>query len=319
MARSILFVKTSSLGDVIHNMPAVVDARRRFPNARIDWAVEEAYAPLVRSHPSVDRVIAVAIRRWRRALVQAATWREVLALRRDLGHADYDAVIDTQGLVKSAFVASLARGVHFGFDRASVRERLATRFYDRTFRVDPRAHATARCRQLAAFALGYAPAGALDYGLAPAAAAGESAGIVLLHGTARAAKEWPEAAWRALAAGLIDRGHRVTLLHGSPAEAARSVRLAAGLPDAIVAARMPIDRLAALIAGAHAVIGVDTGLLHLAVALEVPTVAVFRATDPALTGPVGRGSIATCGGVDRDPSVEEVFAALEPVLAASRQ
>src|SRR3954467_4702685 len=129
MAR-ILFVKTSSLGDVVHNCPAVSDAARAIPGAEIDWVVEEPFAQVAKMHASVRRVITVAVRRWRSALWNPAVWSEICDVRRALAAERYDAVIDTQSLFKSALIASWARGPRHGLDRASAREPLASLFYD---------------------------------------------------------------------------------------------------------------------------------------------------------------------------------------------
>ena len=131
----VLLIKTSSLGDVVHNLPVAGDIRRRFPEARIDWVVEEAYAPLVALHPSVAGVIPVAIRRWRSRPLGASTWSEILDLRRRFRKQPYDAVIDTQGLIKSALLARAARGRRHGFDAACAREGFAARLYDVTHHV----------------------------------------------------------------------------------------------------------------------------------------------------------------------------------------
>jgi heptosyltransferase-1 len=82
-----LIVKTSSMGDVVHALPLASDLARRFPNAAIDWLVEESFAAIPRMHGAVDRVITVAVRRWRRAPFSAATWREVRAAKERLGRS----------------------------------------------------------------------------------------------------------------------------------------------------------------------------------------------------------------------------------------
>jgi heptosyltransferase I len=315
MPRNILIVKTSSLGDVIHNLPAISDIRANRSDVRIDWAVEEAYAPLVAMHPAIDRVIPVAIRRWRKQLGAATTWREFRALRRTLAERDYDMVIDTQGLLKSAIIAFLAANRRFGFDRASAREPFASRFYTDRIGVTRDVHATARCRTLVARALGYAVLGPVDYGIdAPAQSSNGSTTneIVLLHGTARAEKEWPEAAWIELAQRLTAQDTRVLLLRGTERESARSERIASAVPQARVADRMDLAELAGVIGRTRAVIGVDTGLLHLAAALRVPAVGIFGVTDPRLTGPVGAGLIAVCRAASTI-GVDEVLAALATV------
>src|SRR6185295_6550775 len=164
MAR-ILFVKTSSLGDVVHNCPAVSDAARAMPGAEIDWVVEEPFARVAKMHASVRRVITVAVRRWRTALWNPTVWSEIADVRRAIGAERYDAVIDTQSLLKSALITSWAQGVRHGLDAASAREPLAARFYDTRHAVTRELHAVERNRRLAAAALGYAVPATLDYGL----------------------------------------------------------------------------------------------------------------------------------------------------------
>ena len=117
----ILLIKTSSLGDVVHNLPVVGDLVNALPGVTIDWAVEEAFAAIPQMHPQVSRVLPVAIRRWRRALWRGETWREIRAFVGQLREHQYDAIIDTQGLLKSAWIARAARGVRHGLDRASAR------------------------------------------------------------------------------------------------------------------------------------------------------------------------------------------------------
>ena len=309
----ILFIKTSSLGDVIHHMPALVEARRRLADARFTWVVEEAFAPLVRLHPAVDAVVPVASRRWRHALLRAATWREVRAFGRLVRARAYDAVIDTQGLVRTAVIARLARGSRHGYDPASIREPLAARFYDVRHHVSRDLHAIDRNRILTGLALGYASEDAVDFGLDRAALA-QAAGApqaILLHATAQGIKQWPEERWIALGRALAARGFATQLPWGSEAERARSERIAAGVPGARVLDRRPLDELARRIAAAKVVIGVDTGLLHLAAALGVPLVGIFVGSEPGLTGPKGRGPIAIVGGKGALPEASEVLDALD--------
>jgi heptosyltransferase I len=230
----ILFIKTSSLGDVIHHMPAVSDARRHRPDARIGWVVEEAFAPLVRLHRAVDSVIPVASRRWRRAVMRSTTWREIIEFHRAMRAQTHDTVIDAQGLVRSALIARFARGRRHGYDRASVREWPAPYCYDAHYHVDKSLHAITRNRMLTAEVLGYAPDGPLDFGLDRAAlSAGESGrDAILLHATARPEKEWPVARWIELARGLAARGFSPLLPWGTEAERQRSAEIAGAVPGA---------------------------------------------------------------------------------------
>ena len=159
----VLFIKTSSLGDVIHHMPAVTEAKARRPADRLAWVVEEAFAPLVRLHPAVDAVIPVALRRWRGSrLLQPSVWSEIGEFRRTLRSRDYDLVLDTQGLLKSATIARSARGIRHGYDSQSIREPQASRLYDVRHRVGRDRHAVERNRMLTALALGYSIEGAPD-------------------------------------------------------------------------------------------------------------------------------------------------------------
>jgi len=312
----ILFIKTSSLGDVIHHMPALTEARRQRPQARFSWVVEEAYAPLVALHPAVDTVISVASRRWRSALLHASTWHELREFAHSLRLRSYDEIIDTQGLVRSALMARWARGRRHGYDMQSVRERPAALFYDVRHHVDGSLHAIERNRRLTAMSLDYAIAGEIDFGLerrAIAAGAGKRY-AVLLHGTARRDKEWSVASWIALGQALREREVSLVLPWGTETERARSERIAASLVEAQVPARRPLDLVARLIAGASFVIGVDTGLVHLAAAFGVPLVAIFVGSEPGLTGPMGSGPIAVVGDRGAVPTVAAVTDALSRIL-----
>src|SRR5688572_12871431 len=193
----ILFVKTSSLGDVVHHCPAVSDAARAFPDAQIDWVVEDAFAGIARMHASVRRVLPVALRRWRAALWQPSTWGEMSAFRTQLKAERYDAVIDTQGLLKSAMVTAFAHGRRHGMDAASARESIATRFYDVQHEVPRGLHAVERNRQLTSKALGFSIEGPPIYGLRTQPPS-TSPYAVLLTMTSREDKLWPEARWIAL-------------------------------------------------------------------------------------------------------------------------
>ena len=310
----ILFIKTSSLGDVIHHMPAVTEVRRQRPDARLTWLVEEAFAPLVRLHPAVNEVIPVAWRRWRKSLYAPATMSEIATSLGGIRAQRYDDIVDSQGLMRSGLIARLAQGRRHGYDRNSIREPLASMFYDVRYRVSRDLHAITRNRMLCGLALGYKPQGAPDYGLDRARfAPSDGRYAVLLHATARPDKQWPEENWIALGQTLAARGIDLVLPWGSEAERARSERIAGKLSRARVPDRAPLDRVAALIGGAQFVVGVDTGLMHLAAALGVPLVAIFTGSKPSLTGPVSSGPLQVLGAEGASPSVEAVRAAVEKV------
>jgi heptosyltransferase I len=307
----ILFVKTSSLGDVVHQMPAISDARRHYPDARLVWVVEEAFAPLARLHPDVDRVIEVATRRWRSQLHRWATWREVRNSLMNIRDCEYDVVVDAQGIVRSAIIARAARGPSHGYDAHSIREPFASRFYDVCHTVARDQHPIARNRTLAALSLGYDADGDIDYGLDRSSLRTDTVKpyAMLLHATADRRKEWPEENWIALGRELATRGHDVVLAWGTTVERERSERIAAAVPRASVPERRPLDVVAKQIASAEFVIGVDTGLLHLAAALGTPRVGLLGAIKPMPAAPLGKGPMTTAGSKGEPPSVEAVIAA----------
>lgn len=318
--KKILLVKLSSMGDVIHNLPVASDIRKAFPDSRIDWVVEEEYAPLVEMHPAVDQVIPFALRRWRRAPFSRTNWGEFSAFRRQLGGETYDAIVETQGLLKSAVVAKLAHGPICGFGPATAHERFASRLYDITCEFPPEAHKIFRYRSVAARALGYAVAGTIDYGIAPrvprpAVSAGRY--CLAFHSTARAAKLWPEANWVELVRLLERAGYLCIVPWGNGEERARSERIAAAAPGAIVPPKFPLDEMSALVAGAAVVVGVDTGFTHLAAALARPVVGIFCDSNPVDAAPIGPGATAYRGHIGKPPAVSAVAEAIREVVPGS--
>lgn len=316
----ILLVKTSSLGDVVHNLPVVSDIRRHFPRADIDWVVEETFTAIPRMHPAVREVMPVALRRWRRTWLDAATRAQCGGFLRQLRSQTYDAIIDTQGLLKSAIVTAAARGMRYGLDWKSSREPLRP-FYDRTFRVPWGQHAVMRNRSLAAQALGYKVDTPADYGASAAQRAfawlPSPRYAVLLHATSADAKLWPESAWLNLYKYLILNHIFVVLPWGNARERERSERLVAHMRNAVVPPALTVEDLAALLAHAQFVIGVDTGLTHLAAALNAPTIGIYCATDPAATGIYGCARAVNLGGIGAPPTVAQVVAAIEQVQACA--
>ena len=308
---NILFVKTSSLGDVVHQLPAVTDARRQNPDARISWITEEAFVPLARLHPGVDEVIPVATRRWRHRLLQPATWREISAFKARVRAIGAQTVIDTQGLLRSALIARTSGGVRHGYDRFSIRELPAAWFYDVTHRVSRDLHAVTRNRTLTGLSLGYSPDWAVDYGLNGLAPARRSRYALLFHGTSRADKEWKDTEWIEIGRWLAGQGLEVLLPWANERESARCHSLSKEIPGARILDLQSIDVLARTIAAASVAVGVDTGLLQLAAACGVPLAAIFVSTQPSLTGPIGSGPILTFGGSGVSTTARQVIEAFE--------
>jgi len=315
----ILLVKTSSLGDIVHNFPMVTDVKRWIPDAEIHWAVEESFADLPALHPGVAQTVTVALRRWRRLLLRPSTWKEISRVRNAIRSQRYDIVIDTQGLLKSALVCLCATGQKFGYDWKSSREPLRP-FYSKTYAIPREMHAVERNRLLAATALGYSAGEKAEFGIRADSELiasedwfGELQGrpyAVFLHATSAEKKLWPEHQWSKLGAYAAGKGLRIVLPWASTDEHLRSSRLAQLIPKSMVPPRLGLDKVAALLGGSRLVVGVDTGLTHLAAALAAPTVGIFAATNPTRTGVYGSDKAVTVGTGESAPPLSEVLDAI---------
>ncbi len=292
----LLIVKLSSFGDVIHTFPAITDLKAARPDITVDWLVEEGFAPFVALHPGVAEIQTLAFRRLRKP---PSRWpqliRHAARLRRTLAGRHYDLVVDLQGLLKSALPARLAGPVS-GYDAESAREPAAARLYRYRFAVPRRMHAVERTRRLLAAAVGYAvPEGTGHYGIAAGGPPDPALGLparyaMAMHAASWPTKLWPEEHWHALLPALAAEGRGVVLAWGNADEKARAERLAGGVPGAVVLPRvMAGAELAAVIGGAELAVGLDSGLMHLAAALDVPGIWLYGPTDPGLTGPYGKG------------------------------
>ncbi|MEQ1975667.1 lipopolysaccharide heptosyltransferase RfaC [Xenorhabdus sp. SGI240] len=290
----VLLVKTSSMGDVLHTLPALTDAKQQFPDIQFDWVVEEGFAQIPTWHNAVENVIPVAIRRWRKNWFRKDIREERARFRQQLQQHQYDAIIDAQGLLKSAFlVTRLAHGPKHGYDRKSIREPIASFFYDHCHAVSKQQHAVERTRALFAESLGYKkPSGQGDYAIAchflHQQTSSQNNYLVFLHATTRDEKHWPENHWKRLIADLRATGMRIKLPWGTEHEYQRALRLAEGFSHVDVLPKLTLAEVAHVIAGAQAVVSVDTGLSHLTAALDRPNITLFGPTDPRLIGGYGK-------------------------------
>lgn len=277
----------SSMGDVIHGLPAIVDAKRALGDIQFDWVVEEGFQDIPLMHPAVDEVIPIAIRRWRKNWLTSLLSGEVGDFIRRLRRQRYDLIVDAQGLIKSAIVGIVATGPVSGFSRRSAREPLASLTYSKSIEVENDVHALERQRRLFAGLLGYEVSGAADYGLESIRKQGkDNKRVMLLHGTTWESKLWPVESWQLLCAEILENGYEVTIPAGNQEETRRA-ELIADNTRATVLPMMGLKDLALIMSGCSGVVSVDTGLGHMAAALNLPLIALYGATSPQLTGVYG--------------------------------
>ena len=344
----ILVIKTSSLGDVIHCLPVINDIRAHYPNVQIDWVVEEIFIDIPRMHSGINNVFTVAMRRWKKSPFSRKTWSEISVFKKAIKQTQYDAVIDCQGLLKSALITSQARttihGLKHGYDKNSIREPIASQFYERKYDVSYNQHAVTRNRILCSMSLGYAlPTNAPNYGIEKhgiekhftAVKNDGSAGhmdigfqsidlkgfglendyIIALHGTSRDSKLWPVENWVSLAIELAKQNCNLVLPWANDIELMRANLIANQLKNATVLPKLSIAQIAAVIASAKAAIGVDTGLSHLACALNIPTIAIYTDTEPGLTGVMGsRAPAINLGSIGEIPNVNNILKSLHSII-----
>lgn len=320
--KKVLVVKTSSLGDVIHTLPALSDAAEKYPAIKFDWVVEESFQEIPRWHSHVQRVIPIALRRWRkhpyRSICQDREWQPFLkALRSE----PYDLIIDAQGLLKSAWVARLAHGPIAGLGYQSARESLASLFYHERYDVPKMQHAIVRVRQLFAQALGYSDSLRslpLSFGLeaafpeSPLQHGTNHPYVLFLHGTTWETKLWPLSHWIALGRWMNHQGYAVYLPWGNAEEEQRAKTIAAKLSRVQILPRMPLGVVAEYLRKATLVIALDSGLTHLAGALGVPTIALFGATDIEKTGPKGKVTLLLKSGLTCSPCLKRHCRFIQP-------
>ncbi|MDO4698064.1 MAG: lipopolysaccharide heptosyltransferase RfaC [Pasteurellaceae bacterium] len=318
----ICVVKTSSMGDVIHTLPALTDAQNAIPDLEVDWVVEPAFAEIPKWHNAVRNVIPFSLRKWRKQLLTKQTWQAWQAFKQQLQAEPYDAVIDAQGLFKSAFFATrLANGVKYGYDKQSAREGISAHFYDKTFAIAYQQHAVERIRQLFAQSLGYAlPKTIGDYGLQSHFALFSqdlppcNPYLLAIHATTRADKHWQEDSWLTLFQQLAEQDVCVRLPWGNEVEKARAERFASQAENVEVLPKLSLTELAGQIARAKAVVSVDTGLSHLTAALDKPNVILYGATDPNLIGAYGKYQHYLTGKGMENITPSQVWEALQPLM-----
>lgn len=317
----VLIVKTSSMGDVIHALPAITDMASARPGIEIDWVVEKGFSAIPGQHACVRRVLPLQWRKWRQSLLAPDTRAAIAHWRAEIRRDRYDLVIDMQGLIKSALFACFADGPRGGYDRHSIREPLASLFYRHRVPVERNLHAVDRCRQLAARLLDYPlPDTPADFGLqAPSSAwhpTGSGPYAVLIPCASRPEKLWPHAQWVSAGQALKARGLPVAIFWGSPQEEQRAQALARDI-GGFVPPFLTVAQAADTLGKAEVVIGLDTGMSHLAAAHGRPTVGIYCDHEPGLAGLRGCGPVVSLGGKGQTPALSDVLAAVNRVLSQS--
>jgi heptosyltransferase-1 len=338
-SQKILLVKLSSLGDVLHNLPIVLDIRARLPNAQIDWVVEEGYVHLLQpllSHDGfrgIDRIIPFGLRRWKKSLFSMQSWREYFAFKKNLQSTSYDVIIETQGLLKSALVCALAKknpgAVVAGLANAtefSGYEPAAKIFYNQLVQVPVQCHAVDRSRYVTCSALDWPLIGRSnilhfypEHYVETIASRQlpelQKPYILFFHSTARAAKRWSNSSWVALGQHLSSLGYQVVLPWGSSSEKAMSNEIASQIPNALVPNAFSIEEAFSIIANASLVVGVDTGLTHLSAVLNKPTIEIYSDSPRWKTEGYWSAAIRNLGDIQDPPSADKVIQAATELLA----
>jgi heptosyltransferase-1 len=300
-----LIIKISSLGDIIHTLPALTDAANAIKDIQFDWVVEENFSEIPSWHPAVNQVIPVALRRWKKNFFQSFFGKEWKSFKQQLKSQHYDVIIDAQGLLKSALLTRIAHGKTYGLDKSSAREPIASHFYRYPLTIDKNQHAVERIRLLFAKVLGYHVPKHLDYGIRntftelshkPEILPSTKSQILFFHGTTWETKHWPEIYWLQLAKLLIKDNYEILLPWGNKEEKFRADKIYNELEKdstndlakgAVVLPKMTLNEIVIQLSHVKGIVAVDTGLAHLAAALDIPLVSLFGPTNPGLTRPYG--------------------------------
>jgi heptosyltransferase-1 len=313
-----LLIRMSSMGDVIHTFPALSDWHHQFPHGQMTWLIEPSFSFLAKLHPATNQVIEFSWRSLRKKIYHAKTWQEIANVRQTIKHGHWDLAIDCQGLLKSAWPTSWASCPIAGYDFKSIKEPIASIFYDRSYRISKQENAITRNRQLFSRVFGYELEGMpLNFGVSRSLMprTQQKPYIVCIHGTSDPLKLWDESNWLILSQWIIASGYDIYFTSGSTQEYERSKRLAQACDPLQKYIHTPkpstLEFMHHLISHSDAVIGVDTGLLHLANALEIPTIGIFMHSDPTKTGVI-EGSLAkNLGQPGKAPSAHDVWRELQ--------
>ncbi|MEI8118564.1 MAG: lipopolysaccharide heptosyltransferase I [Methylophilaceae bacterium] len=338
---NILIVKLSSLGDVLHNLPVFWDLRAQYPEAQIDWVVEEGYVHLIeplltrQGFKGIDRIIPIAMRRWKKSLFNKKTRMELKSFLKNLRSIRYDMVIETQGLLKAALVTRLAKRSHgsviAGLANAtedSGYEPMSRWFYTKCVPVPKHCHAVNRSRLVAAVAMNviqpdmktsppqFYPQAFVDQLAQKSSEISTEFTqpyVLFFHATARAAKQWDEAHWVEVGRFIAAKGQRVILPWGNAKEKQVSQRLCSKIPGSVVPEAFSLEQAFSIVAGAEMTIGVDTGLTHLSAIMYKPTIEIYCDSPRWKTEGFWSTKIKNLGDTASPPTVKQVLEAVQQI------
>lgn len=314
----VLLVRLSALGDIIHSLPVIADIQRRWPNTIIDIAVDERFIEIPQLNCFVNKTISLPLKRVKKGVFHKGSWSALPAALKELRAEHYDVVIDLHGMIKSAAVALLSRAkLRVGFDVSQCSEKPAALCYHKHFLPQTIPNRVDWLRHLTSFAVDSDCSRTLDYGLPLRLAPTNTLrSIVFFHSSSDDAKNWHEDNWVALGKELIARGYQIELPWGNAREQERAHRLQhqMGAEHADVAPFRSLSEWVQHFSELALVIGLDTGLTHLAAAVGVPCVGVFTVTNPKLLVPQKPDYATTLGGNGDTPMVQDVLGACNLLL-----
>lgn len=289
----VLLVKLTSMGDLIHALPAITDATKAIPGITFDWVVDKNFSEVASWHPSVKKIIQTSHRTWKKNPWQTYKSEEFKQFLHSLREESYDVIIDGQSNFKSALITRLAKGTRHGYDKHSVREWVAHLAYQKKHQVDKRFHAIKRLRMLFAQALNYPfvddqpDYGILNHSFPALPFSLPKPYLYFVHNASWSTKLWPENHWHRLVEFAAQNQLNVILPWGNAEEKNRAERIASGHANAMVLPFCTLSQHAQILKESRGAICSDTGLSHLAASLNIPAVTLYGSTSISLIGTTG--------------------------------
>jgi len=289
----VLIIKLTSMGDLMHALPALTDASKQIPNIEFDWVVDENFSEVPLWHPKVKSVITTNHRSWKKNIFSTSLINELKSIKSKLNNTNYDAVIDMQNNLKSAALSFLVKDSVHGLDKDSAREYPSHLAYKFKYKVSKENHAISRQRQLLSLSLNYEfDAQDIDYGIH-----GDkferpnlelpNKFLFLVQNASWPTKMWSISRWQELIQLINGEGYVAILPSGSKEEFKRAQEIASISTDALAIPAQSLNRTAYIIEKAAGCICSDTGLAHLSALLGKPSVTLYSVTDEKLIGTRG--------------------------------